>query len=230
MAYSKIKAFNSKFKENENQGLVICGLQFGTDGDNKPHRIANLLDDYQGKKHCFSNFVNYPSKNDFAFQKRITKFFGLWDCCLETDFDKVGAFERSLIGINWLSNGADSMDNENYHSFFQTEHKENFLYHLEVLEPKLLFFFGINMLEALNDERIKPYAENFLGKAKNEPNYITKPFEGKSFRVGFQSFEKCEVVAFPHPTGTIGLSDEYIALFKDDVKPLIENYRKFKGV
>ncbi|ADO02989.1 hypothetical protein HPSJM_07145 [Helicobacter pylori SJM180] len=98
MAYSKIKAFNSKFKENEKKGLVICGLQFGTDGDKKPHKIANLLDDYKGKKHCFSNFVNYLSKDDFAFQKRIAKFFGLWIVAWKQTLIKWGRLKEVLWG------------------------------------------------------------------------------------------------------------------------------------
>ncbi|AFI05160.1 hypothetical protein [Helicobacter cetorum] len=205
---------------NKKHGLVICGLNYGVGVDEEPDNVnAEFIKKVSEEEQSYY-FPTIP----FRFQKRITKWFSLWDCALESEEEKMGAFEKSLININWVDTKSKNFDDE------LIEHKDNFLQYIEVLEPKLLFFFGINMLEALNDERIKPYAENFLGKAKNEPNYITKPFEGKSFRVGFQSFEKCEVVAFPHPTGTIGLSDDYIALFKDDIKPLIENYRKFKGV
>ncbi|AFI03669.1 hypothetical protein [Helicobacter cetorum] len=205
---------------NKKHGLVICGLNHGVGVYEDPDNVnAEFIKKVSEEEQSYY-FATIP----FRFQRRITGWFGLWDCALESEEEKMGAFEKSLININWVDTKSKNFDDE------LIEHKDNFLQYIEVLEPKLLFFFGIDMLRALNDERIKPYVENFLGKAKNEPNYITKPFEGKSFRVGFQSFEKCEVVAFPHPTGTIGLSDEYIALFKDDIKPLIENYRKFKGV
>ncbi|WP_104712578.1 hypothetical protein [Helicobacter cetorum] len=205
---------------NKKHGLVICGLNYGVGVDEELDDVnAEFIKKVSEKEQSY-----YFPAIPYRFQRRITKWFSLWDCALESEEENMGAFEKSLININWVDTKSKNFDDE------LIEHKDNFLQYIEVLEPKLLFFFGIDMLRALNDERVKPYAEKTLGKVVNDFTYISRVANsrGDNYSVGFQSFEKCEVVAFPHPRSAV--SNVFVSSFKDNIKPLIENYRKFKGV
>ena len=53
--------------------------------------------------------------------------------------------------------------------------------------------------------------------------------EGRRFKVYFQEFQKntgahCQVVCFPHPSGSIGLRDGYIAQYKNLMAPIISQF------
>ncbi|WP_104712584.1 hypothetical protein [Helicobacter cetorum] len=223
--------YSSKLGElNKKHGLVVCGYQRGGD------------DSHAKNDPCDKN--KYFSELPYDFQKDLIKWFGLWEYPLATEESKMGNFEKSIIEIEWCEGHSKTIDKN---LLCSTQSKERFLKLIESLEPKLLMFTGTTMLDALNDSSLKPSVEKILGHAKSEPQYFKKSFEYEveeetengmqtttkktdGFRVGFQSFDKCEVIALPHPTGTIGLPNQYLALFKDEIKPLIDEYRKSKGV
>lgn len=43
--------------------------------------------------------------------------------------------------------------------------------------------------------------------------------------MGFQGFENCKAVCFPHPSGSHGLSDDYIKLFSTEVGKLLQEFK-----
>ena len=84
-------------------------------------------------------------------------------------------------------------------------------------------------MTALNSEDIKSRFMSVMG-AETQPRTVKqKAFSGRRFRVGFQSFEHCEIVSLPHPSSSRGLRDDYIALFKNEIGPLIGQVRADKG-
>ena len=48
------------------------------------------------------------------------------------------------------------------------------------------------------------------------------------YKIGFQSFENCEIIAFPHPATQGGICDHYIASFFDEIKPKFESFINHK--
>ncbi|AFI04760.1 hypothetical protein [Helicobacter cetorum] len=205
---------SSKLSElNKKRGLVVVGYQRGGDD-------SHAKNDPGDKNKYFSELTH-------DFQKDLIKWFGLWEYPLATEESKMGNFEKSIIEIEWCEGHGEKFD---YKLLYSEHNQKRFLQLLESLEPELLMFTGVKMLEILNEQSMKPHVENILGKAKNEPDYITnKHFKGTKLRVGFQSFDKCEVIALPHPNAR-GLSDAYIALFKDKIKSLLDTYsEKFKN-
>ncbi len=88
---------------------------------------------------------------------------------------------------------------------------------------------GIKLLDALNDKDCIPYIRPVLGY-ESPVNYQIKDtiIDGKTlrkFRVGFQKFEACDVIALPHPSGSKRLHYEYIKAFKDQISTILENYK-----
>jgi hypothetical protein len=88
---------------------------------------------------------------------------------------------------------------------------------------------GSQIIKHLQNDKVLPEFEKIMGKSKplvNEPT--KKPFDGRTFRVGFQSFDQCDIICLPHPSGTHGLTDNYIKLFSDEISPLIQKFKNSK--
>jgi hypothetical protein len=105
--------------------------------------------------------------------------------------------------------------------------------HLAELQPAVILFLSVQLMHALNAPECAAPAQRILGSA-SPPRVLTHDVQRgggtlRRFRVGFQHFERAEVVALPHPTGCRGLSDEYIASFTDEIAPLIAHYKAQRG-
>ena len=181
--------------------------------------------DIQSLNTTFPNKINVFKKS-YPYDERIIKWFELWEHPLERSN---GDFEKCIIQTNWCPTQANNMhDIDIYEKLKRC--KDNFLCHIEELQPKIIFFMGSAMIDVLNDTTIKGDFEKIMGKEIKPLQKIQKQFNGKQFYIGLQSFEKCDIISLPHPSGTRGLSDEYIALFKDEIKPILDKYRAYKKV
>lgn len=223
----KLNIGNSIFKGyNDIGGIMLCGYEWGF--SKKEQEKLNTSEekksiDTQEQNTSFSNKVNINGK--FRYDEKIIKWFGLWGHPLKRDN---GDFEKCIIQTNWCDTQNHDMKNVNrYRKLINCQ--DNFLYHVKELRPKIIFFFGSDMIKVLNDKNVKQKFENIVGKEINPVKIIQKVSNKRRFKIGFQSFENCEIISLPHPTGSRP-SDEYIGLFKDEIKPILDNYKikKFK--
>ena len=85
---------------------------------------------------------------------------------------------------------------------------------------------GSKLIDYLQNEKVKSRFMDIVGPEIEGKTMVQKPFSGTQFKVYFQKFENCQVICFPHPSGTIGLSDEYIKLFQEEMERILSQYKK----
>lgn len=208
---------------NDKNGILLCGYEWGGD----PSGEGPDFDRLKSHKHTFSNKA--PGYGDAIlnepYDRRLIKWFGLWGHPLSRE-GLGGNFEKSLIQTNWCDTQATDMrDVDVYGKLLDPLQVDNFLFHVATLEPRVIFFLGIKQLECLQHPDVLPKFERIAGKSLGEPNFVQKPFEGTRFKVGFQNFENIRVIALPHPSGTIGLHDSYLSLFKDEIGSILSEFK-----
>jgi hypothetical protein len=216
---------NTIFKGyNDKEGIMLCGYEWGFSKKDQETAKNNQEEniDLQQIETSFPNKINI-FKEKWPYDERIVKWLKLWGHPLKRDN---GEFEKTILQTNWCNTQGYKFDGNKYNRLLSC--KDNFLAHVKEFKPKVIIFFGSEMIEVLNNPEVKKEFEKILGKETKPLKHIQKDFPGKRFKIGFQSFENCEVVSFPHPSGTIGLSDDYIKLFKDEMDQILTSFKKFK--
>lgn len=224
---------NSIFPElNAKRGLMICGYEWGFSKEDQ--RREN-----QGVAHFFdptaiTTFANKSAAHgerafSWPYDNRVIKWFGLWGhplnrAGLGSDFDKC------VVQTNWCNSGGNSIKENYFHKLTNKEQADNFILHIEALDPSLIFFMGSSIIDILQTPHILERFEQVLGKKASLPRKMQKSFAGRRFKIGFQSFGRCEVVSLPHPSGSHGVNDEYIALFNPEISPLISAFKMAKNI
>lgn len=225
---------NSLFKGlNDKRGIVICGYEWGfskedqrlfADGNEPPFDPTATT--------TFSNKVPAYGERALAwrYDKRIIKWFDLWGHPLSRQ-GLDGAFERCLVQTNWCSTQGHHIEGNYYQKLSQEEHVENFLFHIQTLNPSIILFMGSAMIDVLQvDGVMKGFVKTAGNQLDPRPRKIQKEFAGRRFKISFQSFEHCEVVCLPHPSSSVGLRDHYISLFKEEIGEQIAQVKRAKGI
>ncbi len=203
------------FPEGEKGGLLICGVNWGGD-PSEPSTAEN------------PSFFSDKRVNDYRYRNRLVKWFALLGHPLEEKDGMETSFERSIVQTNWLYGQAKDMRDKDIVAEC-IAHPDCFLYHIETLRPSLVMLVGLGLFKALNASTCRERAERSLGPA-SEPVVLRKTEFARvngliAFGVGTLRFERCMVVAVPHPTGTIGLTDQYIEAFKPELGPLLTDFK-----
>ncbi len=208
---------NLEFNENKN-GLMICGYEWGFSKEDQ-----QAVED--GKyTHEEKSFFSDETVNDYPYRNRIVSWLDLLGLPLSSK--NAGVIEKSIVQTNWMDSQDHKVEGDIYHRL--KEQQQNFLNHLEYFKPKIILFFGIEQLKVLNKEILKD-TEKILGQTIEKETYIQKDIENCTrYRLGFQSFENSEIIAFPHPATQGGICDNYIASFQDKITPKFENYLQQK--
>lgn len=214
---------------NDFEGIMLCGYEWGDDGEDEGSGNVGITPDSAA---CvtFSNKVpRYGNvANSWPYDRRIRAWFKLWGHELGRE-GTGGAFEKCLLQTNWCNTQAPNMDGLDYRKkLLAPDQINNFIKHVDRFRPKLIMFFGISMLSLLNDKDVIHPFTQIMGKITEPMKVETKPFDGKKFRLGFQAFEKCRVIALPHPSGSIGLNDAYISMFSDEIGVAISEVKQAK--
>jgi hypothetical protein len=211
------------FPENRTDGLMICGINWGGADDSDYQWTHDVVGD---------SFFSDARFNNFPYRNRLVKWFELLGHPLEVSEDRAGAFERSVVQTNWLRNQSPNMAGKSVFSECVREWG-NFEFHASTLKPRLVMFMSLTLLEALNASECLEGARKMFGTG-SPPVILKRDVRVggsalKAFRVGFQQFERVQVVALPHPTGSKGLSDDYIRAFRDVVSPIIARFKAERG-
>jgi hypothetical protein len=228
--FKEINVANSVFEGfNRRNGIMICGYEWGdSKADQKLEDKGASPKFNLNELHTFANKV--PAYGEQAlkwrYDNRIIKWFELWGHPLNRE-GLGGDFEKCIIQTNWCSSQNRKMEMPAYKQLIKINNIENFLKHIEYFKPNLIIFTGIASLDALQHPLVFEKFQKTAGKSFDAiPLKVTRNFFGKKFKLGFQIFENCQVIALPHPSGSIGLADTYIELFKDLIGHALEAIAK----
>jgi hypothetical protein len=215
---------------NDIQGLMLCGYEWGFSScDQKASQIQEKK--RNGVPHVFSNkAAEYgEAANSWKYDQRIIYWFELFGHRL-IQKEAGGNFEKCLLQTNWCDTQNNKMEGDYWSKLLAPSQVNNFISHVEMFRPRLIFFFGSQIIKILQSDKVLPRFIKTAGKITEPLSYRAKEFDGRVFKIGFQCFEHCKAVCFPHPSGSHGLSDEYIKLFSSGIGELIREFREFKRV
>ena len=214
--HSQLNVETGWFDENKDSGIMICGINWGGD----PSKT------YPGQR---PSFFSDKEVSNYSYRNRLSRWFELWGHPLEIESGREGPFERSITQTNWLLDRDATMKKRDTFSECKEQHN-NFLFHVRVLNPRLIILCGIVLNDVLRSLSRANLLNDEFGRIISSRTLRKDVFASvkklKRFRVEVDEYEKRTVLALPHPTGSIGLSDNYIAAFKSDVSPIFAEFKK----
>ncbi|MBV5347799.1 hypothetical protein [Lamprocystis purpurea] len=222
---------NSIFKGfNDRSGIMLCGYEFGFSKYDQEHPEKTIRN--EGVQYTFSNKSAFfgPRALSWRYDQRVIRWFELWGHKLNRDGNG-GGFEKCILQTNWCNTDGNKIDSDYHEKLLAPDQLENFVTHIEAFEPRVIFFLGSKIIQILQDGRVFPLFTKVVGNEiqKERLHFETRPFCGRVFRIGFQGFERCTIISLPHPSGTRGLSDEYISLFAPEICGILTEYRQSRG-
>ncbi len=196
------------YPENLSNGILVCGINFGYSQedeylDAKGHTQAPEA----------SSFFSDKDVNNSRFRTRLLNWLALWEVELATEKGQEGALERSFWQTNWLDTQTRSLTSDGkINNETLVENADGILGLIEQRRPSVILFLGSDLIEALNDIRLRERVVSILGPRPDKATVLrTQASEkGKSFQVVVQSFGDTSIVSLPHPQA-IGLTNEQIA-------------------
>lgn len=233
MSQSPFNIANSIFPGlNDKRGIMLCGYEWGFSKEDQ--EAISSGDEPKPDFNAQTTFANKsPTYGEMAFKwrydNRIIKWFELFGHPLNRQ-GLGGDFEKCLLQTNWCDSQGHSIQGSYHAKLTDGKQVDNFLNHVAHFEPRLLMFFGSAMIDVLQAPEIKSSFEEICGAEGSPLKKIQKDFAGTRFKIGFQSFERCDLVSLPHPSSSRGLSDAYIALFASDIGSLIARVKAEKGL
>lgn len=220
---------NSLFKGfNDKEGIMICGYEWGEEA-NKDDTYIHEPD--MSKDCTFSNkSLRYGevAKTWVKYDKKIRTWFSIWGHPLNED-GLGNDFDKCIIQTNWaLGSSGESRAVPHY---LKDENLDNFINHLDKLRPKVILFMGNQLLtKILRSQKAWDRFTPIMGEEIEGIRELRmKGYEGKPLAY-INSFEKCIVVGLPHPSGSHGLTNEYIEFCKTELDPIITKFKKEKNI
>ena len=215
---------------NDAQGIMLCGYEWGFSKSDQDSLQTNERK-RSGVSHVFSNKAAEYGEiaNSWKYDQRIIYWFELFGHKLSKK-DTGGSFEKCLLQTNWCDTQSNKMEGDYWSKLLDPSQVDNFIAHIEMFKPRLIFFFGSQIIRILQSEKVLPRFIETAGAVTEPLSFQTKQFDGRVFNIGFQGFENCKTVCFPHPSGSHGLSDDYIKLFSTKIGNLLQEFKGFKGL
>lgn len=214
---------------------MLCGYEWGySKRDQKADQESPRSQEQQGQGDIdciFSNKARAYGEiaKGWVYDNRIIKWFDLFGHKLNQE-GLGGDFEKCILQTNWCDTEGNKIEGNYWVKLLETSQVDNFISHIEQFQPKLIFFFGSQIIKILQNNKVLPRFMKTAGVITEPLKFIQKPFNGRKFSIGFQGFENCKIVGLPHPSGTHGLSDDYIKLFALEIGKLLREFKSFKGI
>ena len=207
------------YPENRQRGIMICGIDYGYSSEDEAAETTQSAAAPVAAER--KSFISDSSvrKSD-KFRARMLRWLDSWGVKLESEPGKETRTERAYFQTNWI----DEQNHKNSGPVdLLVSNSEGFLGLLAQRQPRVVLFGGVNLIEALNDSRILDDVESILGPRPGNPEIHRGQTTGgvTAFKVMRQVWPKTTVVSLPHPTGTRGLSDAYMAQFASLLKPIL---------
>jgi hypothetical protein len=224
---------NSIFpKLNDSNGIMLCGYEWGWSKEDQRDEERGLLEEFDNDiTFTFSNKAIQFGERAFKwrYDKRIINWFDLWGHPLVRE--GLGSdFDKCILQTNWCNTQNYKIDENYYSKLTRAEQVDNFIFHIKKFRPKLIIFFGSELIKVLQDKRVMPRFHEIMGDITSPLESCQKDFSGRMFYISFQGFEKCNVVCFPHPSSSRGLNDSYIKLFCSELDERIGKVKSLKGI
>lgn len=203
-------------KESYN-GIIICGLNWG--GQESREDIYYK----QSEKSIFSH-----SMYDWKFRNRLLKWFKMWGHRLETTDGNASFLEKSISYTNWLNTKSKNLKGIDILSELKNN-TDSIINTINALSPKIIVFLSKQLIYALNEPTILDKLRDKLGNNKSfEEISLQKQFTEnyKRFKIYRQVFDNCTIISLPHPSGSRGLKNEYIQLFREDMNTIFTIYKE----
>ncbi len=211
---------------NDNGGLILCGYEWGNSAHDQYLQI-NHKDTIQRKRSEINTFHSKSKIYNSPYDLRIIKWFEFFGHPLGVE-NGLSSFDKCILQTNWCDDQGNHVDD--YAKFLSNENSGNFLGIMEAYRPRVLLFMGSKQIHFLQTPAIKNSFRGIFGPEISPLDLRSKPFEGRIFKIAFQTFERIQIISFPHPSGTRGLSDNYIKLFALEIKKILDNYKKLKCI
>jgi hypothetical protein len=206
---------------NDKNGVMICGYEYGYSKHDE-YLERECKDEIKLKSSEILTFFNKSAIYESPYDKRIIKWFNLFGHPLGKDNGESN-FDKCLLQTNWCDDQGHHV--KNYNKFLDESNVSNFLKHADEYMPMILIFMGSRLIHCLQHESIKNRFSETFGNEIKKLDFVPKDFDGRKFKIGFQQFEKTTIVSFPHPSGTRGLSDDYIKLFQPEIFSILTEFK-----
>ena len=151
---------------NDREGIFLCGYEWGwSKTDQAEYDAGQYVDPNFDAEFTFSN--KSPCHGEKAFKwrydNRIIKWFELWGHPLNRD--GLGSdFDKTIIQTNWCDTQDNKIHGNYYSKLMQPEQIDNFINHLSEFKPKVIFFFGSVLIQALQNVRVNSRFIEIMGK------------------------------------------------------------------
>lgn len=210
-------------EENQTGSLLLCGLNHGYSKNDERLDAVGVE-----RADPYKSFFSDRRVNDYLYRNILVKWFDLWGYPLSGDEDLAGPFERSIVQTNWLQTCSHDLEGVNVQQECIAQ-CESFLATCAVLKPKVILFFGRELLWAFTSAALAPQVGAIFGQRLANTTHRKKDVYSngmlrRRFEVAFQEFEHLSAVSLPHPTGSVGLADDYIAAFRPELSTIIERW------
>lgn len=210
------------YAENSSGGIMLCGINFGLSIEDERNELSGS-EVLTEEKSFFSDEI----VNNSRFKKTIIKWFDLWGMPLTSDPDALGNLEKSIFQTNWLNTQSRSTTSEDkIDRNYLAHNAKSFINLLRERKPRIIIFFSVDLLEAINFSIIRDEIESILGpwpgKATTHPSPLTN-YQGKKLKVMTQDYPQTKIIALPHPQAH-GLTDEYIGSFGPIIKQYVDTH------
>lgn len=217
---------------NDKEGIMICGYEWGypkKDQFDDENGIKGLGDGEKIEVAFSSKSLHFGDRAlSWKYDQKLIKWFKIWGHELKSP--EAGAFEKCIIQTNWCDTINNSMEGSYWNKLLAENQVRNFIFHVEKLRPRLIIFCGSQLIRCLQDKKVIDPFISIFGPIRTKLQFNQKEFPGRKFKIGFQQFENCDIVCLPHPSGSHGLSDDYIALFSDAIGQKIQQIKLAKGI
>lgn len=227
MDYNDLNLGNSVFQGfNDKYSLMLCGYEWGfSKDDQQAQESGEWVEPNEEVKYTFANKAQHwgDVANTWRYDHNIKKWFELWGFPLDSqklDDD----FEKSIVQTNWADTQSHSIA-QGTNKFLSEEQIDNFINHITALKPKVIIFMGRKLIDYLQNPAVFNRFVEVMGEMTERKRMVQKKFSGTRFKIFFQNFENCQIVCFPHPSGSRGLRDDYIASFRPEMNEILSTYK-----
>lgn len=211
---------------NDKSGVMLCGYEWGYSAHDQ-YLEENHKIEIEEKKSGINTFYEKSTIFDSPYDLRIIKWFNFFGHPLGLDNGRSG-FDKCLLQTNWCDDQGNYVSD--YAKFLSNVNRDNFLGVVANFCPEVLIFMGAKQIHYLQAPEVKGRFSEIFGAETQRPEIKQKPFNGRKFKIAFQEFERVKIISFPHPSGSRGLSDDYIRLFSGEINNILRNYRERNGV
>ncbi|MGE4368644.1 MAG: hypothetical protein AB7E12_03100 [Burkholderiaceae bacterium] len=209
---SSHQVITKDYPENLNGGIMVCGINYGYSDKEEAMDAQGITQEAEPL-----SFFSDATVNNSRYRSRILSWLASWGIHLETQPGREGALERSFWQTNWLDTQSRSVSShEKVGLEALVNDADGILGLIANRQPSLIIFIGRDLIEALNDIRLRERVETILGPRPGKPTEIfaaTTNNAGTRFRMHVQSFKNASIICMPH-TATRGLTNEQVASFE----------------